>query len=108
MFCHRTIVNAAYGQDDNHQNGKQGIEVVRDGLDKQGKAVFSFYKSGNGCSPGRNGGNNADRRCCRVDNISQFCPGNLVLIRNWPHDASYGQTVKVIVNKNQYAQSNGG
>ena len=104
---HGAVIDFHDGQTDHHGNGQQGVEIKGDGLDKQGQSVLAFHKAGNRCRPGRNRGDDADRRCRGIDQIGQLCPGDPVLIRYGAHDAAYRQAVKVVVDKDQYAQDNG-
>ena len=108
MGAHGAEVHPEQYAGNHHDDSEQGIIIVRDSPDKNGKSVFSFHKSGYCGSPGRNRGYDADRGGSGIDQVCQFCTRNFIFIRNGAHDAAYGQAVKIVVNENQHAQCHRG
>ena len=107
MYQHRTIVQLHKDDEDHHQQGEQGVEVEGDRLNEDADAILPFDESRYRCGPRRDGGNDTDGGCRRVDQIGQFGSADLVLVGDRSHDGTYRQTVKVIVNENQTAQQHG-
>ncbi len=107
MELHRAVINIQDDNRDHHHHRQDCIIVVWNRTDKDGESIFSFYEAGNGSSPGRNRRNNTYRSRRGVNQVCQLRPGYVVLIRYGTHDASYGQTVKIIVDENQYAKQDG-
>ena len=72
MECHGAEVGLGDGQGDHHEDGQQGIEVIRNGGDEQGDAVGVAFggETGNGRCPRADGRDDADRSCGGVDQIS--------------------------------------
>jgi hypothetical protein len=102
---HGTEFQISDGQDGDHQDGKDGIHIVRDG----GKESCHFIREGSrfveggthGRRPAGNRSDDADRSCSGIDDIGQFCPGNPIFVRDRLHDGPHGQTVEIIVDENQ-------
>ena len=90
-----------------HEDRKQCVEVIGNCMYKQGNSILSFYKSADCRSPWRNRCNDTYRCCCGIDQVRQLCAGHIVLICHRTHNASYCQTVKIIVNKDQYTKNDG-
>jgi hypothetical protein len=86
-----------------HHNRKDRIEVVGDRPDKDGETVFSLHKTGDGGGPGGDRCNDTYRGRGGVDQVGQLCPGDFKFVRHRSHDASHGQAVKIIVDKDQDA-----
>ena len=101
---HKPIIKAGNGDKDHHGDGQQSVKVVRDRSNEQRESVLPLYKAGNSSRPGGNRRDDAhgSRRC--VDNIRQLRPGDVMPVCHRTHHASYGQAVKVIVDKDQHAQ----
>ena len=54
----------------------------RDGPDEDGQTVFPFHKAGDRRRPGGDGGDDADGRGRGVNDVSQFCAGDVVTVRH--------------------------
>ncbi len=108
MCFHGAEIYLHQYQCDHHDDSQDRIEVIGNGADKNGESVFALHKAGNGCRPGRDRCDDADRSRSGIDQIGQLRAGNFVLIRNGFHDAAHGETVKIIIDKDQYAECNGG
>ena len=104
MTSHGPEFHAHDNHGNHHKKREDRVKVIRDGPDKNGKSIFAFHKAGHGRRPGRNRRDDADRRRRGVDQVGKLCPGNPEFIRNRAHDASDGQAVKIVVNKNQDAE----
>jgi len=77
---------------------------------KQGKSSVHqpIYKACYSGSPGRNRCDNADRGSSCINQVCQLCTGNIVLVRNRPHNAADSQTVEIIVDEDQHAECHSG
>ena len=89
MGGHGTEINVQQNDGGHHYQCQQGIIVVRDCPDKDGKTVLPLHKAGHGGSPGGNGGDNAYRGGGGIDQVCQLCPGNLMLVCYRPHNAAH-------------------
>ena len=110
MDGHGAEVGLGDGQGDHHEDGQQGIEVIRNGGDEQGDAVGVALggETGNSGCPGADGRDDADRSCGGVDQISQLGAGDVVGVSDGTHDGADGQAVEVVVYEDQHAQSDSG
>ena len=108
MGAHCTEVNIKKNDGDHHDNSEECIIVIGNCPDKDRKAILAFHETGNSSGPGGDWSNNANRCGCGIDQICQLRAGDLVLIRNRAHNASYRKTVKIIIYKNQNPQCNCG
>ena len=108
MSVHGAVLYFHHDHEDHHGDGEQGVVVIRNGLDEKRDAVLAFNKSGNGGCPGGDRSDDADRSCGRVDQVGELGTGNLMLVGDRAHDAADGQTVKIVINEDQAAESNGG
>ena len=108
MKLHRAKIHVKQNQKNQHTDGQKGIEIIRNGLHKELHPIFPFHEAGNRRRPRGNRGYDTYRRCRSINKISQLCPTDFVLIRYRTHNRAYSQAIKVIVNKNQASQGNGG
>ena len=107
MNAHRAKLFFHQNHGHHHHNGKDCIIVVRNSSHKNGHSVFSRYKSADCCRPGWDRRNNADRRCCGIDQICQLGTGNIVLVCDGTHNASHSQTVEIVVYKDNHTEKHG-
>ena len=105
MLCHGAVIDVHEYDHDHHGNGQKRVIVVRDRLDEKRKAVLTLDKSGDCSRPAGNGGNDADRRCCSIDQVSQLGPGDFVFISDGAHNAADRQTVEIVVDKDQNTEA---
>ena len=104
MQVHGTKVEVQQCQCNHGNKGQKRIEVIRNCTDEQFQTIIAFYNAGYGCRPGRNGCDDADRRRCRINDVSQFRAGNVMCVCNGTHNAADGQTVEIVVYEYQNAQ----
>ena len=107
MLFHRSKINIKSNNENNHGDGKQRIQVIRNRSHKQIQSIRIRRHTSHCRCPGRDRCDHAHRSRRGVNDIRQLCPGNIVLIRHRTHDASYGQTVKIIIHEDQDAQCKG-
>ena len=91
-----------------HDNGQNGVVVEGNGPDKEVQALTVLSKGGHGGGPGGDGSNDAHGGGSGVNDVGQLGPRNTVLVSHRPHDAAHGQTVEIVVNKDQDTQDDGG
>ncbi|MPN00401.1 hypothetical protein SDC9_147595 [bioreactor metagenome] len=108
MDGHGAKIHLHHHQSDHHDDGQQGVIVIGDGADKQRKAGPVVHKGADGGSPRGDGRDNTNRRGGGVDQIGQLRTGDVVAVRHGEHHAAHGEAVKIVVNKNQNTQHNGG
>ena len=108
MAGHGAEIGLEHHQSHHHDDGQQRIEIVGNGPDEQGETGAVLHKAGHGGSPGGDGGNDADGGGGGVDQIGQLGTGHLMLVGDRPHNGTDGQTVKVIINKDQHTENDGG
>ena len=107
MCCHRTELHLQQNHANHHDDRQDCVEVVGNRTDKQCQTILTLYKAADCSRPGRDRCDNADRCSRGVDQICQLRAGNIVLVRHRPHHAAHGQTVKVIIDKDQHTQQDG-
>ena len=105
---HLAKIQAHPGHENNGKQRQQGVQIVGNGADEQAQAFSLRSNGGNGCCPGRNGGNDTDRSGGSIDDICQLFPGNFELVGDGPHHRANSQTVEVVINEDQHAQNTGG
>ena len=104
MHLHLTKLRLRQNHTHHHHNRQDRVKVIGDSPDKDGKAVFSLYKARHSRRPRGYRGYDTHRRRRSVNQISQLCTGYLKLVRHRTHYASYRQTVKIIVDKDQHTE----
>ena len=107
MLFHRTEIHPEKGRSEQHHQSQQCVQVIGYRLDKDGKAVDSGIRGnggGDGCRPGTDGGDDADRSRRGVDDIGKLCSGYFMTVRHRPHNASHSQTVEIIIHKDHHTQ----
>ena len=106
---HFAVIKAHQSQRDDEYQGQQGIEVIGNCLDEQLKARvrFALNATGNGSGPRGDGSNHANGRGGRVNDVGKLGAGDLVGIGDGTHDRAYGQTVEIVIHKNQDTQQEG-
>ena len=109
MLQHGTVVDVQQGDGNDHHQSQQAVVVVGDLLDEQLNTVnrVGLNITGNGSSPGRNGGDHADGGSGGVDDVGQLGAGDVVGLGDRTHHGADGQAVKVVVNEDQAAQQHG-
>lgn len=106
MLAHRAKFHAQQGDRSHEDECEKGIEIVRNALDKQRDAVcFSRHKAAHRRCPGRDRREDADRRCCGVDEIGELGARDLKLVGDGTHHSADGETVEIIVDKNDHAKA---
>ena len=108
VLVHRAVLYFHHDHQDHHGDRKEGIIVVRNGLDEEADSVLSLDETGDGCRPGGDRSDDADRRCGRIDQVSELGAGDLVLVRDGTHNASDGQAVKIVIDEDQASEADGG
>ena len=108
MQGHRAEIYPHEHHGKHHKNSKQCIKVIGNSLHENGQSVLSLYKAADSRRPGRNRGDDTDRRRSCINQISKFGLGNIVPVCYGAHYTSHSQTVEIIVYKNQDSQNNGG
>ena len=106
---HLAVVEAHDGNGHDEHQGHEGIEVERNCTDKELQAAVGavFHAAGNGGGPGGNGGDHAHGSSRCIDEIGKLDTGYLLAVREGTHDGADGQAVKIVVDKNEDAQSEG-
>ena len=107
-FGHGTKFHFHQNHAYHHHDSQKSIEVIRNSTDKQGQTIFALYKTADCCCPGRNGSDDTDRSCCGIDQVSQLCAGYIVAVCYRTHNTADSQTVKIVIDKDQYTQKYGG
>ena len=107
MFFHQSEIDVEAGDEDNGGDGEQRIQIIGDRADEQGQPVGPFHYACYSSSPGGDRSDHTDRSSCGVDEIGKLCAGHIVLVCNRTHNASDGQTVKIIIHKDQRTQCEG-
>ena len=51
MQGHGAVIRFQKDKGHHHDDGQQGVIVIRDRLDEQGKPVFAFHETGHGSRP---------------------------------------------------------
>lgn len=107
--CHLAIIKAHNGQCYNEHNCQQGVEIVRDGADKQLQPTvgFAVHTPGDSRCPRGDGRYHADGRGGRINQVRQLDTGYPMSVCDGAHDRADGQTVEVIVDEDHYAQKKG-
>ena len=108
MGAHGAVIHLQHRDANHHDDGQQGVEIVGDGPDKNGEPVLSGNKTGHSRGPGGDGGDDAHGGCRGVDQVGQLGPGDVVLVCHRTHNAPHCQAVKIVVDKDQHAQKDGG
>ena len=107
MHCHRSEIHAQKRHTEQHHERQDRVEVVRDRLKKNRKAIDTGIRwdGGSHCRrPGADWRDDTHRSCRRIYNIGKLCARYLMPVCHRTHDASDGQTVKIIVHKDQHTE----
>ena len=107
-FFHFSVVKIHQQQAGDKEQGQQRVEIVGDRADEKlysGDAGphIAGHES-DSCSPGGNRRYHTYGSCRRVDQVGELGPGDLILVCHGTHDTSDCQAVKVVVDKDQYAE----
>ena len=108
VLQHGTVVELHDGDEDNHRQRQQRVEVEGDGLDEEADAVFIFDEPRHRSGPRRERCDDADGRRSGVDEIGQFGAADPMLVGDGSHDGTHGEAVEVVVDENQTAQQHRG
>ena len=96
---------------DQHENDRQPcIEIQRNGRKEKSESIDLTPLRQRRCDrrrPGRHRRDDADRRCCRIDDIGELRTGDLEAVCDRTHDRTDRQTVEIVVNKNQNTKHHG-
>ena len=107
ILVHREEINIGRRHPNEESQRQQGIQIKRDGLQKQRKAVDARVLGQRGRNRSRPRGdrrNDAHRRCGRIDDIRKLGAGDLLPVGDRAHDRANGQAVEVVIHKNQRAK----
>ena len=107
---HGAVVGAREDEEEDHDDGQQGVIVIRNGAQEHGKAVDARtfrHRGGDGRRPAGHRRDDADRGRRGVDEVGQLCAGDLLPVGHRPHDGAYGQAVEVVVHKDEHTQNKG-
>ena len=111
MQLHRAVVQLEHGDEDDHQQGGQRVEVERNRAEEHRKAVdVRALRNGGGDSggPARDRRDDAHRSSGRVDQVRQLGARDLMAVGDRTHDRTDGQAVEVVVDKDQDTQNHRG
>ena len=111
IFLHFGEIKLEEDNKRHHEQCEQRVQVKGNRPQEQVETIDggSFrQRGGYGCRPAGNGGDDADRSRCGVDDIGKLRPGDLVPVGNGAHDGAHGQAVEVIVYEDQGAQTRSG
>ena len=105
---HLTEIKIHHDHQEHHRQCQKSIQIIRNCPHKQLESCNSGIFRNIGiysCRPTGDRRNNTYRCCGGIDQISQFCTGNLVPVCNRTHNGSNRQTVKIVIHKNQDSKS---
>ena len=108
VFCHESEINAAPGDKEDHVECQQSVEIIGNGVQEELESVHraALRNIGiDGSGPAGDRCDNADRRRRRINDIGELRPRHLVFVRHRAHHRANRQTVEIIVDKNQHAES---
>ena len=109
---HGAEVKARAGDDEDHDQGKKGVEVVGNGGHKGGEVTREGTRGREAAAdsggPAGDRGDDADGRGRGVNDIGKLRAGNLHAIRDRAHDCANGQAAEIVVNENTDAEAAGG
>ena len=106
--AHGAKVGLHDNQTNHHNDGEDGVEVIRNGVDEEGEAGTFLNIGRNCCCPGRDGSYDADGSRGSVDEVGQLCAGYVMLVSEGTHNGTYGKAVKVVIDEDEYAEGDGG
>ena len=108
MNLHQSKIQTRGDNKDYHYQGKDCIEIIRNRRKKQLKSsdtriirhigIHRSCPAGNRCY-------DADWCCCSINNVCQLCSGYLIAVCDRPHNRTDGQTVKIIIHKDQHSKA---
>ena len=108
ILAHRLEVEAQYHDAKHKEDGKESVEIKRYRLAEKRQSVLSArYEARYRSSPTRDRGDDADRCCSGVDEISQLLLGNTVAHCDRAHHRTHRKAVEVIIDEYQNAEQNG-
>ena len=108
---HRAVVKLRNGKENHHHDGHKCVEVEGNCLNEKADAVFcagASCKAGNRRRPGRNRSDDTDGSRRSVNEVGELRSGNVLSVGDRTHNGAYGQTVEIVVDENQHAQTDGG
>lgn len=78
---------------------------------KAGKVAFestgALHTAADGCSPGRNRGDDTERCGGGVNDVSQLFSGNFVAVRQRAHHGTNGKAVEIVIDEDYEAEPAG-
>ena len=101
--AHLAEILAGGADEDHHQNGQQGVEIVGNGGEEHVEAIGFVHVGGDGHRPGGYRRDDADRSRGGVDDVGQLLAGDPLPVVNGPHDGAHGEAVEAVIDEDQHA-----
>ena len=106
VALHLKEVQTEKHRDHHKGDGQKRVHVERDGFDESDDAAIRIARDRR--RPRGNRRDDANRRRRGVNEVSEFCVADLVLIRHGTHCVADGKAVEIVVNEDQSAEAHGG
>ena len=105
--AHRAEVAPRPDDEEHEEDREPCVEIERDRLQKEHKAVdlcIGGERGADRCRPAGDGGDDADRGGCRVNDVGELRACDLELVRHGAHDRPDGETVEIVVDEDDDAE----